>query len=399
MVRAVAGLSLTVLAVAACEIEKVAIPRTESRIAMHAVLSATAPHQHVLLERTRNGSVAMIAPPFELMEPVVTDDIVETGAVVTLTTPGGQTLVAREESQIRGDGRGQGIYRVPLPGSALERNAEYRLTVRTAGGQQLVATTSVPGGAAAPVHEPRVYDRSREAVTLSWPPAPGARSYFVRVETPFGPRSFFTDSTHLMLPGDLRNADVSSLPHVFIPGFPQAVTVSAVDSNFYDWFRTHNERISGRGLINRVQGGIGLFGSLVRLRFLELTVTAPQTEPASGTFLIVGTELEQLSAPFPAFELYVESRAARGDQGDALSGRAQRKLNLGQEGCGTCGVLGTERDGRVELVILQGWYASDTLEIFAGELRGDTLVGSYRGLGGRARFVRQRQESGPRSAP
>ena len=75
---------------------------------------------------------------------------------------------------------------------------------------------------------------------------------------------------------------------------------------------------------------------------------------------------------------------------DALSGRAQRKLNLGQEGCGTCGVLGTERNGRVELVILQGWYASDTLEIFTGELRGDSLVGSYRGLGGRARFVRER---------
>lgn len=385
-----AGLALSVLALAACEIEKVAIPRTESRIAMHAVLSATAPSQHVLLERTRNGSVAMIGPPFELIDPVVGSDVVESGALVTLTTPSGQLLVAREESGIRGDGKGRGIYRFSLPGSSLVRNAEYRLSVRTAGGHQLAAATSLPGGTAATVVERLVYDRSREAVTLSWPAAPGARSYFVRIETPFGPRSFFTDSTHVRLPGDLRNADLSSLPHVFIPGFPQAVTVSAVDSNFYDWFRTHNERISGRGLISRVQGGIGVFGSLVRLRFQELTVTAPQTEPASGTFLIAGTELERMSAPFPAFELYVESRAARGDQGDALSGRAQRKLNLGQEGCGTCGVLGTERNGRVELVILQGWYASDTLEIFTGALRGDTLVGSYRGLGGNARFVRAR---------
>ena len=95
---------------------------------------------------------------------------------------------------------------------------------------------------------------------------PGARSYFVRVETPYGPLSFFTESTFVRLPGTLRNADVLSLPHVFIPGFPQTVTVSAVDSNYYDWYRTRNDAISGEGLVSRVKGGIGVFGSLVRLR-------------------------------------------------------------------------------------------------------------------------------------
>ena len=79
----------------------------------------------------------------------------------------------------------------------------------------------------------------------------GARSYFVRVETPYGPRAFFTDDTRVRLSGDLRNADADGLPRVFIPGFPQAVTVSAVDSNYYDWFRTHNDVLSGTGLLNQ----------------------------------------------------------------------------------------------------------------------------------------------------
>jgi len=50
---------------AACELEEVSIPRTEPRIAMHSVLSATAPTQVVLLERTRTGSVFLIAGTHE----------------------------------------------------------------------------------------------------------------------------------------------------------------------------------------------------------------------------------------------------------------------------------------------------------------------------------------------
>ena len=45
------------------------------------MLSATAPSQVVLLERTRNGSVQLIAPPFDVTDPVVSDEgIAETGA-------------------------------------------------------------------------------------------------------------------------------------------------------------------------------------------------------------------------------------------------------------------------------------------------------------------------------
>jgi hypothetical protein len=379
-----------VLLATGCEIEKISIPPTESRIALHGVLSASASTQVVLLERTRNGTVQINNPSFDVPDPVVTDaGVAESGAIVTLTAPDGTTYVAREDNTVRDDFKGAGMYRFSLPGSQLQRGATYSLLVVTTGGQVITAETTVPDGAAAVLAEQRDFDRASEALLLQWPASPGARSYLVRVETPFGPRSFFTDSTHVRLGGDLRNPDVTSLTHVFIPGFPQAVTVSAVDSNYYDWYRTHNERLSGTGLVSRVRGALGFFGSLVRLRFLDLHVVAPQTEPAAGMFAFDGTPFERSVTPVWNLELYLESRSARPDQADALSGRYHKRPILGDPSCVTCGLLGTARNGRVELVMLGGWSARDTTDVFSGEIRGDTIVGTFRGLGSEARFVRQ----------
>ena len=384
---------LALFLLTSCEIEKASIPSTESRISMHGVLSATAPSQVVLLERTRNGTVQMVAPPFDLADPVVSDaGIAESGAIVTLRTPGGETLTAREDRTVRDDGKGAGIYRFGLPGGALARGGTYRLTIFTARGDALSAETVVPEGAPVAAATERAFDRARDTLLIEWPKAAGARSYFVRIETPYGPRSFFTDSTRVRLTGDLRNVDVEALPRVFIPGFPQAVTVSAVDSNYFDWYRTHNDVFTGTGVANRVRGGIGVFGSLVRLRFQNVQVVAPQPEPAAGAFRFVGTPLEQGSTRYLSLELYVESRAARAGQPDQLSGRAVKRLGIGEPGCGLCGVLGSARDGRVELAFLREWYANDTVEVFTGELRGDTLVGTYRGFGGNIRFVRERRD-------
>ena len=388
--RLAASVAAVVL-LAGCELEEVAIPRTDPRIALHSVLSASAPTQVVLLERTRTGSVLLLAPPFDLTDPVVSDEgIAESGAVVRLETPDGQTLVAREDNTVRGDGKGAGIYRFALPGAALTRSGTYRLSVRTITGTEISAATSVPTGVAATVPEQRVFDRARDTLLVEWPASPGARSYVVRVETPFGPRTFFTDSTRVRLTGDLRNVDVNVLPRVFIPGFPQTVTVSAVDSNYYDWYRTNNDALSGTGLINRVRGGIGVFGSLVRLRFQELRVVAPQTEQVAGLFRFVGAPEQQATTPYLSLELYVESRAGRPDQGDALSGRFERRPTFSQPNDPIDGLLGTIRNGRIQLAFLRNWSSTDTVEVFTGEIRGDTISGSYRGFGGFVRFVKQR---------
>jgi hypothetical protein len=263
------------------------------------------------------------------------------------------------------------------------------LAVTTAG-ELLSGETSVPQGIAATAAEQRQFDRVRDTAFIQWPASPGARSYYVRIETPFGPRAFFTDSTRVRLTGELRNVDLRSLPHVFIPGFPQSVTVSAVDSNFYDWYRTHNDPLSGAGLVNRVSGGFGFFGSLVRLRFQEFRVVAPQSEPVAGKFRFEGSPLERSTTPYLSIDVYVESPSARNDQPDALSGQFEKRLTFANPGCAVCGLLGTAKDGRINLYFLRDWSAADTAEVFTGEIRGDTIVGQYRGFGGTAHFVRQR---------
>ena len=116
-----AALLALVFFVGACELEKVGIPATESRVSLHGVLSASAATQVVLLERTRNGTVRMFAPPFDLEDPIVSDEgVAESRALVRLTTPDGKTLFAQEDNTIRADRKGEGIYRFTLPGSSLQ---------------------------------------------------------------------------------------------------------------------------------------------------------------------------------------------------------------------------------------------------------------------------------------
>jgi len=385
--RRLLALALAVV-LGGCSIEEVEVPRTKPRLSLHAVLSATAPSQVMLLERTRTGSVTIVGEPFELENPFVNDaGIAEPNALATLVAPDGHVYTGLED--LTPGGSGAGVYRFPLPGALLDRSGSYRLTVLTTSGERLYSESAVPDGVAAEIADDTTFDRAADTLLLAWPRSARARSYFVRVETPFGPRAFFTTDTSVRLSGDLRNVNLSTLRHVFIPGFPQAVTVSAVDSNFYDWFRSQNGELSGEGLVNHMQGGLGVFGSLVRLRYLALTVIAPQPEPIAGTFVFTGTPDEQLSAPYSRLDLYVESRAARADQDDALSGRYTRQMRLGDIGCPVCGLLGTARGGHVELAFLGGWFASDTAEYLTGELHGDTIVGRYRGRAGIARFVRQ----------
>lgn len=376
---------LAVVALAACEFEKVGIPQTTARIALHAVLSATAPTQVVLLEKTRNGSVMILSQSFDITDPVVSDQgVAESNALVRMVTPAGDTLLAREDWTTRDDRKGEGIYRFTLPGSALVRGSPYRLIIRTAAGDTITAETTVPDGTADDVRDVRPFDRSRDTLLLSWPASAGARVYVVRIETPRGPLTFFTDSTHVRLTGELRNADLQAIPRVFVPGFPQAVTVSAVDSNYYDWFRSQSNTLTGLGGINRVRGGLGVFGSLVRLRLEELDVTAPQTEPFAGNFQVV----DAIAPPYLGFSIYLESRAIRAGQANALSGRYLVRPSIGYSGCLTCGLFGTERNGDVQLALLNYWSGRDTMDVFTGTLRADTLVGNFRGYGGPFRFVR-----------
>ena len=121
------------------------------------------------------------------------------------------------------------------------------------------------------------------------------------------------------LTGDLRNLFAGELQRVFIPGFRQDIIVAAVDSNFYDYYRTNNDPFTGAGIISRDQRRARNVRIDREAEHGTLTVTADQTEPIEGRFR-VQPPVDSRS-PVAPFTLYVESPASKSDLPAALSGR------------------------------------------------------------------------------
>jgi hypothetical protein len=204
----------------------------------------------------------------------------------------------------------------------------------------------------------------------------------VRIESPFGPFFLFTDSLAFRLTGELRNLFAGDLQRVFVPGFRQDMIIAAVDSNFYDYYRTNNDPFTGAGIISRVNGGLGMFGSIVNLNTGTLTVAADITEPIEGRFRLVPTSVD-LNTP-TIITLYIESKAAREDLPAALSGR----YTLGGSTTRGDGIIGRMFGTDVNFALVQNQLAGDTVDVFIGELMGDTLRGTYRERGGNVVFVK-----------
>ena len=379
--RLAALLGATTL-IAACDIGTVTVPRTASTVVVHAVLNPSFRTQVVLVERTLTGALTVRDTGFDANDPIVSaGGIPVSGAAVEILDSTGLSYPGIEERTIATDsGKGAGVYRVALPGSSLVFGARYQLRVRTTSGEQLTAFARLPraivrglGGLT------RTFNRDRDTLLLAWAAADAARTYAVRIESPFGPFFFFTDRTRIRLTGDLRNLFAKDLPRALIPGFRQGIVVTAVDSNFYDYYRTNNDPFTGSGIISRVAGGGGLFGAVVELRTGTLAVVADQHGGIEGRFRRAGSGAP---AGITQLTLYVESPPTRSGLPEALSGQY---LTLGQE---SGGLIGKLHDSTVTLALLANQLAVDTGAVFTGVLRGDTLVGSYRNVPGVAIYLR-----------
>jgi len=257
--------------------------------------------------------------------------------------------------------------------------------VHTQEGEDVTAFTRIPQPVTTSTGAlTRTFNRDHDTLTITWNKAVQTRSYAIRVESPFGPFFLFSDTTRFRLLGDARNLFSPDLQHVFIPGFRQDVMVAAVDSNFYDYYRTNNDPFTGSGIISRINGGIGLFGSLVSLSTGTLTTVADQTEPIEGRFRLTSTATDATATA--TITLYVESKSTRADVPDALSGRYSTVPPNGRSD----GIIGQIVGGtHVTLAFLANQLATDTVDVFQGELVNGTITGSYRKREGGATFVKQ----------
>lgn len=354
--------------------------------------------QIVLIERTLTGAVGTpVVYPFTSSEPIFSDGGVgERNVTTSITAPDGTVYDGHEVSSCHGytqaqisagvcNGSGGGVYKFYLKGASLTAGGTYVLRATTTTGEAIGAETVFPAASAITTTTATSFNRATDTLALAWP-ASGGAAYQVRIESPYGAWFSFTDSTRAWLTGTLRNPDVPLLPHVFLPGFRQLLTVSAIDANLYDYYRTTNNSFVGYGAVSRVRGALGVFGSMVTVVRQNLTVTSTQARPVEGQFDAVPTGLGYTyggQANALTMSLFIESPSTKKGQADAVTG------SYGLSAPVSASITGTHLDGKVKLVYLRSQAFSDTVEILSGELRGDTIAGTF-SKGAPARYVRRR---------
>jgi len=294
------------LLLGACQLTEVTVPVGEERIIVQSVLSRTAGRQFVVVERSVTGAGAVGGvfssdeiPPDGPGRPI------EGALVVIGYDPG--TGCVRAADTLPPVGGARGLYQaeglcVPAPGSVVRLRVETPMgdvvTGRTViPGARVVAVT-VAGDTVAPVPGSFVVNRDHDTLNLG-ADAILARALQVEIhETPVAPgiggddAVFFavTDSLGFRLPGDLINPfeeeDVGEA--FFRGGESYDITIVLADTNYYDFVRSRSDPLTGRGFINRLEGGIGVFGS-VETHTYRMRVVADADLPEEGTYRVRGT--------------------------------------------------------------------------------------------------------------
>ena len=143
--RSLCVLAASVTAIAlGCSDGAPTAPAIQQRIVVQAVLDPQNTEQIVLVEQTRDGTLAPSPSTGNAFDPIVrTGGVPISGARVVIFGPGADSIVAVEDRALRTDGAGGGVYRVPsraVPSSAttvpagilrLAPGARYLLRVDT----------------------------------------------------------------------------------------------------------------------------------------------------------------------------------------------------------------------------------------------------------------------------
>jgi hypothetical protein len=290
----------------ACQLTEVTVPVGQPRVIVQAVLSRTAARQFVVVERSITGESGGSGFGGDEIPPNGPTRPIE-GAVVILEYPAGTACGPAADTLPPLSGA-PGVYQAeglctPAAGDGVS------LRVVTPDGVVVTGRTTVPGaervsvvvaGDSAPPAPARVLlDRDRDTLDLAALPI-SARA--MQVEARRGdslPDGVFgqddlvlylvTDSLGLRLPGDLINPFETDEGEAFFKGgFSYDLTVVLADTNYYDFVRSRSNPLTGRGFINRLEGGIGVFGS-VETHGYRMRVVARVDDPREGVYRLRGT--------------------------------------------------------------------------------------------------------------
>ena len=252
-------LAFLVLAAAATAcVETTSVSPDANTLVVHAVLDPGVQHQ-IIVVQTTTGAVAAQRQV--------------TGAVVTIATPDGRTLTAVERRDTAAVTVPKcehcflpfptvtTIYDLDVGGAGLIPGATYQLRVVAPGGRKVTGRTTIPNAVPSTATAPtQTIDRDRDTVSLQWSRVAGARSYQVFIRSTAGSYSLFAD-TSVVLPGTMQGLDNGE--DVFERRLSHELAVIAVDKNYFDYYHRTSDFSTATGLVMHLDGGIGVFGSVV----------------------------------------------------------------------------------------------------------------------------------------
>jgi hypothetical protein len=301
----------------ACELDDAVVPVAAAGVVVHAVMRPDLPQQFVLVEQTLDGAIdpdrrVQPVPPGGLQAPIE-------GAVVTVTnldfsadpcgapvrfdrTPIGTTSALYKNPGVYWSPPGCPTMR---PGDRLELRVEAPNLGIVTGVTRVPgltgATLGVAGQAVAP-GDTVVLNRDRQALDVAAVAEFQRSLQIVAYRTGMAPPGadarlndralsllLFVDSTSVSLPGTLLHAFARGTGEAaFRGGRRYELGVGVADSNYYDFVRSANNAITGRGFANRLQGGLGVFGSMVVAPFM-VDALADADDPLEGVYAFSGT--------------------------------------------------------------------------------------------------------------
>jgi hypothetical protein len=256
-------LAFLVLAAAATAcVETTPVSPDAKTLVVHAVLDPGVQHQLIVVQTTTGLVVAQRQV---------------TGAVVTIATPDGRTLTAverRDPTAVTGGGANPTvttIYDLDVGGAGLIPGGTYQLRVVAPDGRTVTGRTTIPNAVPSTTTAPtQMIDRMRDTVSLQWSRVAGARSYQVFVRSTAGSYSLFVADTSVALPGTMQVADGGD--NVFERGLSNQLAVIAVDENYFDYYHRTSDVFTTTGLVMHLDGGIGMFGSVVTVATRTIVV-------------------------------------------------------------------------------------------------------------------------------
>jgi hypothetical protein len=300
---------LATVSIAGCELEDVAIASGESIVVVSAVMRPDLPYQLVIVEWSLDGTADSVPPSAVPLPPRGPHFPVENAyvAVANLDLPGdpcGNPVQFLHTPDDPGTSPTEGLYWAPAGCPTMRPGDRLQLTVETTDGRTVTGVTRVPGmnEAFLAVGNDSValgggdsvmtFNRDRDTLRFGVDATAGRLLQLdIRRHgylTDYGTKAQF-DTTDFLLAGSALDLFVSGAgDEVFRGGRSYAVTLTLSDTNFFDFSRSSNNEFTGRGFLNRLSGGYGVFGSAVAATS-RVWVIADFDDPREGLYRITGT--------------------------------------------------------------------------------------------------------------